>query len=1032
MSKEVKVERLKSVEELGKWRDEIQKDLRVRERKVRVIVHMGTCGVAAGAKAILGALLAEIEARKAEVIVSQSACIGLCSWEPVATVIHPQNGRVTYKELTSDMIPRIVKQHLQGGEAVAEWIIDESTPFFTLQVKRILANQDIDPMKIEEYIARDGYQALARVLTGMSQEEVIEEVSKSGLRGRGGAGFPCGRKWMASYRAQGDVKYIICNADEGDPGAYMNRSVLEGNLHSVIEGMAIGGYAIGAKQGYIYVRAEYPMAVETLIHAVAQARECGLLGKDILGTGFEFDIDIFLGAGAFVCGESTALTLSIEGKRGMPKTLPRPRTTEAGLLGKPTVLNNVETLSSIPLIILKGADWFASVGTEKSKGTKTFCLVGKVNNTGLVEVPLGTPLGKIVFDIGGGIPNGKKFKAVQVGGPSGGCIPRQHLSVPVDYESIPKLGAIMGSGGLVVLDEDNCMVDMARYFLDFTKDEACGQCTPCRAGIPRMLDILTKITQGRGTMEDLDILEELAEMIEATSLCGLGNTAPNPVLTALRYFRDEFEAHIIDKRCPAAVCQALFRTPCQHTCPVELDIPGYIALIKEGKFEDAYNLIRQRLPFPSICGRICHHPCEAKCRRDQVDDPVAIKQLKRFVADWALEHAVEYIPQVKERRKEKVAIIGAGPGGLSAAYDLAREGYQVTVFDLLPVAGGMITVGIPRYRLAQELIEREIEVIEKMGVEIKLNTKVDDVSLLFKQGYNAVFIAAGAHKGVRLNIPGEDLDGVYQGIEFLRRVNMGEEVKLGKTVIVIGGGNVAMDVARSALRLGPDAVKVVCLESSDEIPSWEWEINETLEEGISITHSRGPRRMLSKDGKVSGLEVMEVRAVFDDEGRFNPTFYEDRISVIEGDTIILAIGQSPDTSFIKEGDGIELARRGWIIADPRTLATNKEGVFAGGDAVIGPKSVVEAVAAGQRAACSIKRYLEGEELAPRVEREDEKAFEIPPAVEEEVEEKNRVAILNVDPKRRKASFCEVTLGYTEEQAREEAGRCLRCDLEVGG
>jgi NADH-quinone oxidoreductase subunit F len=517
-------------------------------------------------------------------------------------------------------------------------------------------------------------------------------------------------------------------------------------------------------------------------------------------------------------------------------------------------------------------------------------------------------------------------------------------------------------------------------------------------------------------------------MVVATSLCGLGNSAPNPVLTALRYFRDEFEAHIIDKKCPAAVCQALFRAPCQHTCPVELDVPGYIALIKDGKFEDAYNLIRQRLPFPSICGRICHHPCEAKCRRGQVDDPLAIKHLKRFVTDWALEHDVEYTPQLKGGKKEKIAIIGAGPAGLSAAYDLTREGYQVTVFESLPIAGGMVMVGVPRYRLAKELVEKEIEAIEKMGVVIKLNSKIEDVNALFDEGYNAVFIATGAHKGLRLNIPGEDLDSVYQCVELLRRINLGEEVKLGKKVIVVGGGNVAMDAARSALRLGSE-VKIVCLESSKEMPAWEWEVDETLEEGISIIHSRGPRRILSTDGKVSGLEVMEVRTVFDDEGRFNPTFYEDKISVIEGDTIILAIGQSPDTSFIKEGNGIELARRGWIIADPRTLATKKKGVFAGGDVVTGPKSVVEAVAAGQRAACSIKRYLESEELAPRVEREDERTFEIPLLVEE-VEEQSRVTVSNVDPSRRKSSFCEVTLGYTEEQAREEAGRCLRCDLEV--
>ena len=1022
------MKRLESVDELKKWTDEIRADMLVRENKARVIVHMGTCGIAAGAEAILDSFLKEIEAKRIDAIVSQSACIGLCNWEPVVTVIHPGNGHVIYKELVPEKVPRIVEQHLQGGKAVEERVMDETMPFFTLQVRRILANQDIDPMRIEEYIARDGYHGLAKALTEMSREEVIEEVSKSGLRGRGGAGFPCGRKWMAAYRVQDNVKYMICNADEGDPGAYMNRSVLEGNPHSVIEGMTVGGYAIGARQGFIYVRAEYPLAVETLNHAAAQARERGLLGKNILGTGFEFDIDIFLGAGAFVCGESTALTLSIEGKRGMPKTLPRPRTTEVGLLGKPTVLNNVETFSSIPLIILKGASWYKEVGTESSTGTKTFCLVGKVSNSGLVEVPLGIPMSQIVLDMGGGPPEGKKFKAVQIGGPSGGCIPREQLSVSVDYQSIPKLGAIMGSGGLVVMDEDTCMVDTARYFLQFTKEESCGQCIPCRVGIPRMLDILNKITEGKGSMEDLDTLEELGEMIVATSLCGLGNSAPNPVLTALRYFRDEFEAHIIDKKCPAAVCQALFRAPCQHVCPVELDVPGYIALIKEGKFEDAYNLIMQRLPFPSICGRICHHPCEAKCRRGQVDDPLAIKHLKRFVTDWALEHEVEYTPQLKGGKKEKIAIIGAGPAGLSAAYDLTREGYQVTVFESLPIAGGMVMVGVPRYRLAKESIEKEIEAIKKMGVEIKLNSKIEDINALFDQGYNAVFIATGAHKGLRLNIPGEDLDSVYQCVELLRRINLGEEVKLGKKVIVIGGGNVAMDAARSALRLGSE-VKIVCLESSKEMPAWEWEIDETLEEGISIIHSRGPRRILSTDGKVSGLEVMEVRTVFDDEGRFNPTFYEDKISVIEGDTIILAIGQSPDTSFIKEGDGIELARHGWIVAGPRTLATKKKGVFAGGDVVTGPKSVVEAVAAGQRAACSIKRYLESEELAPRVEREDERTFEIP-LLAEEVEEQSRVTVSNVDPSQRKSSFCEVTLGYTEEQAREEARRCLRCDLEV--
>ena len=626
---------LASVENLNSLRDQARSKLAEREEKIQVKVHLGTCGISSGANKVLEAFLREVKARKlSDVIVLRAACIGLCGVEPVVTVIAPGQQRVIYTDVTEDKVPQIVEQHLVGGMAVEEWILDENAPLLKLQEIRVMHNQDLDPMNIEEYIARGGYQALAKVLTEMSPEEVIEEVGKAGLRGRGGAGFPTARKWGFVRSAAGEEKYVVCNGDEGDPGAYMNRAVLEGNPHSIIEGMAIGAYAIGnVRQGYAYLRAEYPLAIETLSHAIAQARGHGLLGSNILGTGFEFSIDIFPGAGAFVCGEETALLGSIEGKRGNPRQRP-PFPANKGLFGKPTTLNNVETWSDVPQIILQGADWFSSVGTEGSKGTKTLCLVGNVNNTGLIEVPLGTPLGEIVFDIGGGIPNGKKFKAVQIGGPSGGVIPIEHLNTPVDYEAVTALGAIMGSGGLIVLDEDSCMVDVAKFFLGFTKDEACGKCVPCRAGIPKMLEILTKISQGQGTMEDLDILAELGEMVASASLCGLGQTAPNPGLTTVRHFREEYEAHIIDKRCPAAVCQALFRAPCQHTCPVELDIPGYVSLINEGKFLEAYCLIKQRNPFPSICGRVCHHPCESKCRRGQLDEPVAIRDLKRFVADY--------------------------------------------------------------------------------------------------------------------------------------------------------------------------------------------------------------------------------------------------------------------------------------------------------------------------------------------------------------------------------------------------------------
>ncbi|MGI5891889.1 MAG: NADH-ubiquinone oxidoreductase-F iron-sulfur binding region domain-containing protein [Bacillota bacterium] len=454
------------------------------------------------------------------------------------------------------------------------------TDFYKNQVRIALRNCGIiDPENIDEYIAFDGYHALGKVLTEMKPEDVIQTVLDSGIRGRGGAGFPTGRKWQFAAAQPAGIKYVCCNADEGDPGAFMDRSVLEGDPHSVLEAMAIAGYAIGSNQGYIYVRAEYPIAIKRLKIAIAQAKEYGLLGENIMGTGFDFNIDLRLGAGAFVCGEETALMTSVEGKRGEPRPRP-PFPAIKGLFGKPTILNNVETYANIPAIILKGADWFSSIGTATNKGTKVFCLVGKINNTGLVEVPMGTPLRKIVEEIGGGIPNGKKFKAAQTGGPSGGCISPENLDTPIEYETLTAIGSMMGSGGLIVIDEDNCMVDVAKFFLDFTVDESCGKCAPCRIGTKRLYQILEKITSGNGTMEDLETLEELAAHLKANSLCALGQTAPNPVISTMRYFRDEYEAHIKEKRCPAGVCQDLLSyviledkctgcTACKRVCPID-------------------------------------------------------------------------------------------------------------------------------------------------------------------------------------------------------------------------------------------------------------------------------------------------------------------------------------------------------------------------------------------------------------------------------------------------------------------------------
>ncbi|MBA7629834.1 Ferredoxin--NADP reductase [subsurface metagenome] len=954
----------------------------------------------------------------------------------MTTVIDPKNGRAIYCDLDEGRVPRIVEEHLVGGKPIKEWALALDVPLFNLQEIRIMHNQDLDPMDIEQYIARDGYQALAKVLTQMKPDEVVDEVGKSGLRGRGGAGFPTATKWGFVRSAPSEEKYVVCNGDEGDPGAYMNRAVLEGNPHSVIEGMAIGAYAIGnVRQGYSYVRAEYPLAIETLSHAIAQAREYGLLGKDILGTGFEFNIDIFPGAGAFVCGEETGLLHSIEGERGNPRQRPPfPANVGGGLFGKPTTINNVESWSNIPQIILRGADWFASVGNEKNKGTKTLCLVGKINNTGLVEVPLGTPLGKLVFDIGGGIPEGRKFKAIQIGGPSGGVIPIEHLNTPIDYEAVPALGAIMGSGGVVVMDEDSCMVDVAKFFLQFTEDESCGKCTPCRAGIPKMLEILNKVSQGEATMEDLNVLAELAEMVASASLCGLGQTSPNPVLTTLRHFREEYEAHIIDKKCPAAVCQALFRDPCQHTCPVELDIPGYVSLIKEGKFVEAYCLIKQRNPFPAVCGRVCHHPCEFKCRRAQIDEPLAIRDLKRFVADYAFELGIEYVPQVKDGKEERVAIIGAGPAGLSAAWDLTLEGYQVTVFDALPVAGGMLAVGIPDYRLPKEILRKEIHDIEKLGVDIRLNTPINDVDSLLKDGYQAVFIAVGAHKGAKMEIPGEDLGGVYDSIEFLKEANLGKEVQVGKKVAVIGGGNSAIDSARVALRKGAEEVHILYRRERKDMPAIAEEIEAAEEEGIPLHFLTVPTKILGHNGRAVGLECirMELKE-FDRSGRRTPYPIEGSEYTVDIDTVIEAIGQRPDTSFIKN-NGIKIGRGGTVAVDRRILVTERKGIFAGGDAVTGPQTVIEAIAAGQRAASSIKRYLQGKEFSLLVERNGYKPIAIPslPPSEEETQEKARIKADEIPMSDRRTSFKEIVLPYSPEKAREEAARCLRCDLEVGG
>ena len=1021
-----------------------------------VTVGMGTCGLAAGAAETLAAIQEEIARRNLQATINRVGCVGMCSYEPQVELRARGKPQVNYGQVTAERVAEIFAAYYEGAPLAKGTILvgevrptiaqhngarlrslgfytpqsDARIDFQAKQLRIVLSNCGlIDPESIDDYLAMDGYVALEKVLTTMTPEQVIEEMVRSGLRGRGGGGFPTGVKWKLARQTQRWPKYVICNADEGDPGAFMDRSILEGDPHSVIEGMIIAAYAIGARYGYIYCRAEYPLAIRRLQIALEQARQLGLLGEHILGSDFSFDLYIKEGAGAFVCGEETALMASIQGERGQPWPRP-PYPAVSGLWGQPTNVNNVKSYAYTPRIMRLGADWFKSLGTPGSPGTAIFALTGMVNRTGLIEVPMGITLGEIIYDIGGGIIGGRRFKAVQTGGPLGGCLPTAYLNTPVDFDSLCAAGAVMGSGGMIVADETTCMVEFAKYFMKFACDESCGKCPPCRIGSTRMLEILQRITEGEGDLEDLERLRHIAMGMQKGSLCALGQLAPSPVLSALRHFEDEFRAHIEEKRCPAGACQTLVRAGCVNACPAGVDSPAYLALVTQGRYAEGLAIHREANPFALVCGRVCPAFCEDQCRRGKVDEPVSIRLVKRFMADQM--YAEPWTPpRYGTPKSAKVAVIGAGPAGLTAALRLAQQGYPVTVFEKMPQPGGMMTYGIPAYRLPREPLFAEIEHIRRAGVEIRCNQELGgDFTLdsLRQQGYQAIILAIGAHKGQSLRIAGEDKQGVYAGVHFLRDIALGNPLNLtGKRVVIVGGGDVAIDSARSAWRLGAREVHVLYRREEKDMPAHKEEIVSAREEGVQFHFLVNPVAILG-DREVSGVRVQcQQQGEYDSSGRRTVHPIAGSEFDMPCEVVISAIGQVADLDWLSDKRiGTD---RLLTIKVGQAFETTLPGVFAAGDAVSGPSTVIQAVAQGNKVALAVDHWLRTGKIERVLYRP--KWHDYPQYVRLEDYAEARRASPRVIPveQRVKCGFAEVELGFDEHTAQEEAKRCLRCDLE---
>ena len=1023
----------------------------------RITIGMGTCGTGNGAEAVFHAFADSIHGRGIDISLVPTGCFGVCTEEPLVGVLIPGKPLVILHRVQSRDVNRIldcivggsiptelalckieqwdhITSSVKYGAGFPEVPLWNEIPFLKGQKRIVLRNCGlINPADIEEYFAVGGYQALYKVLIDASPDRVIEQIKLAKLRGRGGAGFQTGLKWEMLKTVVSDEKYLVCNADEGDPGAYMNRNEIESDPHSLIEGMIIAGYVTGAKNGIIYVRAEYPLAVHRLGAAIEQARECGLIGENILGRGFTFNMAMVEGAGAFVCGEETALVHSLEGKAGRPRPRP-PYPAQKGLLGKPTNINNVETWYNVAPIVLRGPAWFAETGSAKSPGTKVFSLVGKIQRSGLVEVPLGTPLKTFVYDIGGGAENGRTIKAVQTGGPSGGCIPQELFDTPVDYETLMQLGSIMGSGGIVVMDNDNCMVDVARYFTEFSHSESCGKCVPCRAGLDQSLEILNKLTRGTAVEEDLATLDELSRMIRDISLCGLGQAAPNPVLTTMRHFLGEFHAHIRAKRCDAGVCEQLALSPCENSCPLHINIPRYLQLLNAGKRHDAFLALILDNPLPASTGRVCQHPCDNRCRRSGVDESVNMREVHRHIAD-SIYDSGDY-PQLIERviacklpsSGKTVAVVGAGPTGLTAAYYLALMGHAVVVYESNPEAGGMLRYALPEYRLPKTVIDKELELIRALGVTFQFNVVVGrDVPLNdLGASHDAVFLSIGTWHESWVYLPGTELTGVKPALGFLEDVSKNHPIEIGNHVVVVGGGNAAIDSARTALRLGAK-VTVAYRRDRTDMPAIHEEVVAAEEEGVNFVYYVAPHRIIGgDDGRVAAFECVRTQpGEFDASGRRKPV-PTDEILRFPCTCVVLAVGETVDLDFVK-ATGLKLQEgQKTLEVDKFTLETSRTNFYAGGDLITGASNVSNAMGSGKRAARQINQRLTGEDSFEKLWPTFEYAMTVPQTISE-IRRHKAGELRAID---RARTFNEGTVGLSVQEAHEECGRCLRCDVHA--